>query len=93
MTTWTEEKRQRNIAKHGVDLALAVHFEADRAVFEEDTSEAYGEQRFLALGPIGDRLYVYCFTYRGEDDEEHAISLRLAAPKERRDYARKIQDR
>lgn len=91
MTTWKEAKRKSNIAKHGVDLALAEVFDLDSAIVEEDASERYGEQRFLATGPIGDRIYVYCFTYR--DGTEHAISLRIAEPKERRQYAAKIQNR
>jgi len=37
------------------------------------------------MGWIDDALYVYVYTLR--DDEDHAISLRKANPKERRWYA------
>jgi uncharacterized DUF497 family protein len=86
MTTWDEKKRKSNLAKHGVDLALAVDFDWHEAVIEEDNSEAYGEQREIATGWIGTALYVYIYTIR--DDDDHAISLRKATPKEHRGYAR-----
>ncbi len=88
MTTWREAKRQKNIAKHGMDLALAQDFDFSAALIIEDASRAYGERREVAIGPIGDRLFVYVYTLRG--DQDHAISLRPAEPKERRRYAREI---
>jgi uncharacterized protein len=85
MTTWSEAKRRSNLAKHGVDLALAERFDFVTAIIIEDDSEAYGEQREVAIGWIDDALYVYVYTLRG--DEDHAISLRKANPKEWRWYA------
>jgi uncharacterized DUF497 family protein len=49
------------------------------------TSEAYGEQREVAIGWIDDTLYVCVYTLRR--DEDHAISLRKANPREWRWYA------
>jgi uncharacterized DUF497 family protein len=85
MTTWTEAKRSSNLVKHGVDLAIAERFDFVTAVIIEDDSEPYGEQREVAIGWIDDGLYVYVYTLRG--DEDHAISLRKANPRERRRYA------
>jgi len=85
MTTWSEAKRRSNLAKHGVDLVIAERFDFVTAIIIEDESEAYGEQREVAIGWIDDALYVYVYTLR--DDEDHAISLRRANPKERRWYA------
>ena len=87
MTTWDERKRRSNIAKHGVDFVVAERFHWDEADIEEDDSEAYGEQREIATGWIGDALYVYVYTIRDNDD--HAISLRKANAKEYRRYARR----
>ena len=87
MTTWDEAKRRRNLQKHGVDLAIAERFDFVTAVIQEDDSETYGEQRQIAIGRIDDALYVYVYTLRGEED--HAISLRKATPRERRRYAEK----
>lgn len=85
MTTWDDSKRRSNLAKHGVDLAIAERFDFVTAIIVEDESDAYGEQREVAIGWIDDALYVYVYTMRGEED--HAISLRKAEPKERRWYA------
>jgi uncharacterized DUF497 family protein len=88
MTTWDERKRTANIRKHGVDLAIAEDFDFTTALIVEDSSASAREQREVALGWIGERLFVYVYTLRG--DEDHAISLRLAEPKERRRYAENI---
>jgi uncharacterized protein len=87
VTTWDEAKRRRNLQKHGVDLAIAERFDFVTAVIQEDDSETYGEQRQIAIGRIDDALYVYVYTLHGEED--HAISLRKATPRERRRYAEK----
>jgi uncharacterized DUF497 family protein len=87
VTTWDEAKRRSNLAKHGVDFAIAERFDFVAAIIEEDESEAYGEQRQIATGRIDDTIYVYVYTLRGEED--HAISLRRATPRERRRYAEK----
>ncbi len=88
MATWDERKRQTNLAKHGVDLALAEHFDWETAVIEEDDREFYGEQRERAIGWIADSLYVYVYTLR--DEEDHAISLRKATKQEHRRYAEEL---
>lgn len=90
MTAWDEAKRAKNLAKHGVDLALARLFEHEAALVDEDRSQAYGEQRFRAIGPISDRLFVYVYTMSADGEGDHAISLRCAEPKEARFYARNI---
>lgn len=86
MTTWDETKRRSNIAKHGVDLALAKRVDLLTADIEEDTSEAYGEQRFRAVGRIGLGVYVYIYALTEDESEDRAISLRRATPRERRKY-------
>jgi hypothetical protein len=86
MTTWDERKRRSNLRKHGVDLALAEHFDWATAIIEEDDSEAYGEQRERATGLIGTTLYVYIYTLRGGEDR--AISLRPASKSEKRRYVK-----
>ena len=91
MTTWRKDKRTENIRKHGIDLADAEAFEWEAALVEEDLTESYEEQRFRAIGPIGNRLYVYAYT-ENEDGSDHAISLREAEKSERRYYVRNIED-
>ena len=88
MTTWDEAKRRSNLAKHGVDFAIAERFDFHTAWIREDASEAYGERRDIAVGWIDDALYVYVYTLR--DKEDHAISLRKATPKEQRGYVEEV---
>ncbi len=90
MTTWDEAKRRSNLAKHGVDLADSERFEFDTARIEEDR-DVRCEQRFRAIGFLGDRLYFIVFT-PGAGDEPHVISMRLATPKEKRSYVQGYSD-
>jgi uncharacterized DUF497 family protein len=85
MARWDERKRQSNLAKHGVDFALADRFELDTALVEEDRDSS-GEQRFRSIGYIGDVLYFLAFKIE-VDGNLRVISLRRATPKERRRYA------
>ena len=89
MTTWREDKRAENARKHEVDLADAEAFEWAVALDEEDRTENYGEQRFRAVGPIRDEIFVYVYTIN-EDGTDHAISLRKAEKKEKRHYAKNV---
>lgn len=50
----------------------------------EDRRKQYGERRFRALGPIGDRLHVVVFTARGAN--LRIISLRKANAREVETY-------
>lgn len=76
-------KDAENIRRHGLSLHDAERFDFDTAEVREDTTEAYGERRFRAVGRLtGGPVVVFAFTYRG--DKVRAISLRKAEPKERR---------
>ncbi len=77
-------KNAKNIHDRGISFELAADFEIDTALIEEDSSYHYDEQRFNALGAIGDRLYHMTFTLRG--DVARVISLRYAEKREVRKY-------
>lgn len=83
---WNQAKRDRNLAKHGVDFAAIEGFSWNAALTREDTRSAYGETRFVSISPIGDRLYVAVWTERGVDCR--LISLRKANKREVAIYAR-----
>jgi uncharacterized DUF497 family protein len=72
--------KQINQDKHGVSLAMAEAFEMECALIWRDERFDYSEERFNALGPIGDRVYSLSFTMRG--DTLRAISLRKANRRE-----------
>ncbi len=54
--------------KHDIDFIDAVEvFNDPRLVFEEDTSERYGELRMFATGVALGKLVTVVFTDRGEN--------------------------
>lgn len=83
--TWDERKRELNIAKHGLDFALAEsEFEFESALY---TSVA--NDRVKAIGRFEGRLSVLIFKPLGEEAIS-LISLRPASKKEREAYERQI---
>lgn len=84
MFEWDEDKREGNVAKHGVDFATVADFEFATALVRADTRTGYGEVRLTAIGFIGDRLHVLVFTIRRAG--VRVISLRKANTKEMRNY-------
>jgi uncharacterized protein len=81
---WNEGKRQKSLAIHGVDFSAIESFEWRKAVVIADTRKNYGEVRFLAYGPIEDRLYCVVFTVRGQNIR--IISMRKANIREVKRY-------
>ena len=90
MFTWDEPKRQENLAKHGIDFADAEHIFGGYTVTAEDTREAYGEPRFLALGLLHGE--VVSITHTPREDDDHIISIRKATKHEARFYFSQIPD-
>jgi uncharacterized protein len=84
MFDWDEDKRQANLAKHGVDFAEVVRFDWETADMREDFRSDYGERRIISTGYIGDRLHVCIWTQRG--GRLRIIGLRKANPREQRRY-------
>ena len=82
---WNDNKAASNYADHGVT------FEAARDVFKDpfaidwlDEREPYGEDRYVILGMVENRLLYVAYTMRG--DKIRLISARGAEPHERRQY-------
>lgn len=88
MYEWDEAKRRENLRKHGVDFAVVEGFVWEQSIIFEDVRERYLERRWVAFGPIGDRLYALVFTERG--DVTRVISLREATKRERKLYVEEI---
>ncbi len=84
---WNDEKNRANIAKHGINFNLAEHFEWDSALETIDNRKDYGEERWISLGLIKNRLYVMIYVYR--QNYIRIISLRKANKREREFYAKK----
>ena len=79
--TWHELKRRANLNKHGVDFADVEHVFAGPTFTFEDDREDYGEQRWVTLGLLGDKVVVTVHT-EGQD-EIRVISMREADNDER----------
>jgi uncharacterized DUF497 family protein len=77
-------KDRRNLAKHGVSLALAAELEWELAWVREDLSEAYDERRWIGFVPIGRQIY--CVVFTEEQGIYRIISLRTADNHEKRTY-------
>lgn len=80
---WDEAKNRINIERHQIDFSEVGNFEWDEAVVRR--SDRYQEQRWIAIGYLGERLHVVVFTDRG--DIRRIISLRIASNSERGEYA------
>ena len=84
------EKDVTNLSKHGVSLAAAAELDWDAALAWIDDRADYGEQRIIALAPMGDRLFFVVFVDRVE--ARRVISLRRANRREVSHYVKAIQE-
>ena len=86
MWNWDEDKRQTNLAKHGVDFAAVAGFDWATVTIEPDTRFDYGEERFEVRGMIALRLHIMVFTPRA--GRFRIISLRKANSREETKWER-----
>ena len=81
---WDEAKRQANILKLGIDFVDATAMFAGRFIESEDRRRDYGEERYRAVGLLGDVLIQIADTWRGQS--RRIISARRAGRNDRRAY-------
>jgi uncharacterized protein len=86
--TFDPAKNERNVGLRGLSFEQAADFAFDSAMFGVDERKEYEETRFVAIGLLGDRVHVLCFTETG--DGIRVISFRKANSREvnRYDQAR-----
>ena len=81
---WDEEKNQINQKKHKISFETAAYvFEDENYIEMYDFEHSIEEDRYIAIGCVGDVLFVV-FTER--KDNIRLISARLATETERRLY-------
>lgn len=85
------KKNARNIAERGLSFEQARMFDWETAIIWEDTRRDYGEERFIALGRIGERVHSLVFTRRLE--AIHVVSLRKANRREVHRYEVETQEK
>jgi uncharacterized protein len=79
---WDDAKGSQNFASHGVSFEAArLAFSDVFGVVREDRRLNYGEERFVLLGMVQERLLAVSYTMRGE--RVRIISARFAEPQER----------
>jgi uncharacterized protein len=88
---WDENKNRANIRKHGIDFTDAVDIFSHPLLMFLDTREAYGEERWTALGWIKTVMGVVVYVER-TGDVIRIISARKATKSEERRYEQSIEN-
>jgi len=88
---WNKAKNRANLRKHGFDFADAEEMFRFPLLIRPDTSEDYGEERWLGIGMIQGRIALVVFAERPQNTIR-IISLRKADHAERKEYEKAIQD-
>jgi uncharacterized DUF497 family protein len=86
---WDDAKNRSNFVKHGLDFADAEKVLSGPCVTFVDDRFDYGEERFITLGLLGDRLVVIAHAPHG-DDTTRIISMRKANRREQKIYQKRL---
>jgi uncharacterized DUF497 family protein len=89
---WDDEKNRANIKRHGFDFADGWEVFEEPLLVGRDMRIDYGEDRWIAIGSLGNRVVVIVFT---EPNEEtiRIISLRKATKHERTKLEQTLRNR
>lgn len=61
---WDEDKRQRTIEKHGVDMVYAAGIFEGKVLTRIDPRDYEGEQRYISLGIVDGKCFIVVHTER-----------------------------
>ena len=86
--TYDPAKRERTLAERGLDFADSEQVFAGPLVENPDERFDYGEERFITVGYLNDRMVVVVWTPRGED--RHIISMRKANEREQKRFGEQL---
>ena len=85
MITWDENKRQRNLVKHGIDfVGCEMIFDHPMLTREDDRDYADDEQRLQSLALLEGRIVFVVWVER--ETGAHIISIRKAERHEQKIY-------
>jgi uncharacterized DUF497 family protein len=87
---WDEAKRESNLLKHGIDLVDVEKVFVGETITILDDRFDYGEERFITLGLLDERVVVIIHTET--DDLIRLISARKATRNEEINYFQEIAD-
>ena len=83
--TFDPAKSERNLRLRGLPFKRANEFAFSSALFRVDDRKEFPETRIVAIGLLGDRVHVLCFTETS--DGIRVISFRKANAREVQRYA------
>jgi uncharacterized protein len=81
-------KSEKNNIERDLPFDRAAEFDWGGAIFAEDDRNLYPEQRFVAVGYLGKRLHIICFTPVPEG--VRIISFRKANDREARRHGKAL---
>jgi uncharacterized DUF497 family protein len=79
-----EAKNARNVTERGLSFEQASEFDFNTALVATDDRKVYPEVRYVALGLLGERVHVLCFT--SIEGGIRVISFRKANSREIKTY-------
>lgn len=82
------DKSNKNAYERSLPFDLVAEFDWESATYAEDIRNNYPEQRFVAVGYLGNRLHVLCFSPISEGIR--IISFRKANLREVARYEKQI---
>lgn len=82
--TYDLTKRALTLSARGLDMANTADVFANHLLTIPDNRKDYGEERFITVGYLADRMVVVIWTMRG--DTRRIISLRKANEREQEAY-------
>jgi uncharacterized DUF497 family protein len=91
---WDTGKSEENLARRGFDFAFAALVFSERYLEYDDARRDYGERRIVALGRADGIPLTVVFTDRVTAEGavvRRIISARVSSRKERRRYAKALQ--
>ena len=88
---WDEKKSYLNLIKHGIDFIEAIELFHSPMLVHQDYRKNYGEDRFIGMGYIKNRLMVSVYTER-QNGAIRIISLRKANKRENQFYEKAFKN-
>ena len=87
---WNDNKNQTNYQKHGLSFEDAELVFLGKTITFKDDREDYGEERFITLGDLKNRIVVLVHTQR--DLVTRIISMRKANEREKKIYFKRLEE-
>lgn len=88
---WDRRKNEANIKKHELDFADAYKVFESPMLVGVDDGEDYGEDRWIGVGLMENRVVVIVFT-EPDEDTIRIISFRKATTEERNNYEQEYKN-